>query len=533
MGFNRKQFRRSDVQTVTRAEGTRVDDFQKLRRKAYLYLMFVHGILILFALGFFLVATNLGYDFLPVAFADGALTLVLAHFAAKISSRFVMQPFHLLWQAILHVAPDSTSVPPPNMQKLLFGRELVTSLANRVYQFASQQDGTELASHRKAISQAANIVSHFPLPLFVFNKDQIVTNASDSALEYLNIKSPQLFGQKLFDSVNLEFQGDHTLETWIKDCQDNKVTDHGEWQRVHVLLRDGKTIKQCDIAAYYNRDNESGTEFIITFFDHTDLYGQDEQSLSFVALAVHELRTPLTMLRGYIEVFEEELEGKLDPELAGYMHKLRISTDQLTAFVTNILNVVKIQENQLALTLVENNWQLLLKQAAAGQLLRAQVLGKTITFTVDAKLPTVAADPVSVSEVVNNLLDNALKYSPTSKEIMVKASVNKEGMVETTVQDFGVGIPDSVIQNLFEKFYRNHRTRAQIGGTGLGLYLSKAIITAHGGNISVRSKVGEGSSFSFTLQPYAQLADELKNSDTSGITRHAHGWIKNHSMYRR
>jgi len=510
-----------------------VDDFQRLRRKAYIYLMCVHGILILFALGFFLIATEMGYDFLPVAFTDGLLTLVLAHFAAKISSQFVMQPFHLLWQAILHVAPDSNAVPPPNMQKLLFGRELVTSLANRVYQFASQQDGTELANHRKAISQAANIVSHFPLPLFVFNKEQVVTNASNSALEYLNIKSPQLFGQKIFDSVNLEFQGEHTLEAWIKDCQENKATDYGEWHRVHVVLRDGKTVKQCDIAAYYNRDNESGTEFIVTFFDHTDVYSQDEQSLSFVALAVHELRTPLTMLRGYIEVFEEELEGKLDKELADYMHKLRISTDQLTAFVSNILNVVRIEENQLSLTLVESKWDQLLKQAAAGQLLRAQVLGKSITFVVEGKLPTVAVDPVSISEVVNNLLDNALKYSPTSKEVIVKASINQEGMIETTVQDFGVGIPDSVIQNLFEKFYRNHRTRSQIGGTGLGLYLSKAIVNAHGGNIWVRSKVGKGSSFSFTLQPYAQLADELKNSDTSGITRHAHGWIKNHSMYRR
>ena len=510
-----------------------MDDFQRLKRKAYLYLMTVHGLLISFALGFFLVATDMGYAFLPVALIDGLLTLILAHFAAHISSRIVMQPFHLLWQAILHVAPESTTVAAPNLQKLLFGRELVISLANRVYQFAGQQDGSELANHRNAISQAANIVSRFPLPVFVFNKQLIVTNASDSALKYLALESPQLFGQKLFDSVNLEFPSEHTLETWIEDCQANKVTDQAYWQRVHVRLRDGVAVKQCDIAAYYNRDNASGTEFIVTLFDHTDLYDKDDQNLGFVALAVHELRTPLTVLRGYIEVFEEELSGKLDPQLDAYLHRLSISADQLTAFVSNILNVVKVEDNQLSLELVESDWAQTLQKASQPMVSRAQVLGIDITFQIAPGLPHVAADQVSVSEVVNNLLDNALKYSGESKQVIVSATKNREGMVETTIQDFGVGIPASVLPNLFEKFYRNHRTRNQIGGTGLGLYLSKAIVTAHGGHIWVKSKVGEGSSFSFTLQPYATLAEELKSTNQTGITRHAHGWIKNHSLYRR
>jgi signal transduction histidine kinase len=106
-------------------------------------------------------------------------------------------------------------------------------------------------------------------------------------------------------------------------------------------------------------------------------------------------------------------------------------------------------------------------------------------------------------------------------------------MVETSVQDYGVGIPSSVLPNLFTKFYRDHRNRAQFGGTGLGLYLSKAIVTAHGGSLSVRSKEGEGSTFSFTLQPYAQIAEAQKLNGDQGITRSAHGWIKNHSLYRR
>lgn len=510
-----------------------MDDFQKLQRKAYGYLMFVHGVLIAFALVIFLIGTELGFPFITVAFVDTLLTLLLAHIASNIASRFVMKPFQMLWQAILHVAPDSTTVPAPKMEELHFGRELVTSLANRVYQFASQQDGTDLAAHRREVIQAVNILEHFPLPVFVFNKQQLVTNASDSAMRYLNLESPQLFGKPLFENVHLEFPSEHDLAGWIADCQANKVTDQAYWQRVRVRLLDGTTVKQCDIAAYYNRDSRSGTEFIVTLFDHTELYNQDDQSLSFVALAVHELRTPLTMLRGYIEVFEEELESTLNPEMKSYMHKMRVSADQLTAFVNNILNVVKIEGNQLSLHLVEGDWDRTLRASAANMQLRAEVLGKNITFRIAAGLPTVAIDPVSISEVVNNLLDNALKYSGGSQEVIVTSMLNQEGMVETTVQDFGVGIPASVLPNLFEKFYRNHRTRNQIGGTGLGLYLTKALVDAHGGQVWVKSKEGEGTTFGFTLKPFAKAAAEQKASDGGEFVRQAHGWIKNHSYNRR
>lgn len=510
-----------------------MDDYQRLEQKAFLWLMFIHGLLILFALNFFLIGTSFGYNVIYIALADGIITTLLAYIGAKVSSRVLLHPFRTIWQIVLHIAPNNNRTPAPNLQKVYFGRSVVTSLANQIYQLGSQVGPDGLSEHRKALSQAANIVSHFPLPLFVLNKDQLVTNASDSTLSYLGVESSELFGQKLFDVVDLEFPGEQTLAQWIADCQDNKVTEWQQWQRVRVRLRDGKTTRLCDIAAYYNRDNESGTEFIITFYDRTSSYGQDETNLSFVALAVHELRTPLTMLRGYIEVLEEELQQTQNQELQDYVGKLRISAEQLTGFVNNVLNVVKVEENQLTLHLSQQTWPTLLEQAAESQLLRAEILGKHISFDIANHLAPVAADPVSISEVVNNLLDNALKYSGDSKEIKVTSNVNSDGLVETSIQDSGVGIPDNVLPNLFEKFYRNHRTRSQFGGTGLGLYLTKAIIGAHGGQIWVKSKVGKGSTFTFTLQPYANLADELKKGDTKGIERNAHGWIKNHSYYRK
>jgi signal transduction histidine kinase len=239
------------------------------------------------------------------------------------------------------------------------------------------------------------------------------------------------------------------------------------------------------------------------------------------------------VLRGYIEALEEEMGKDISPEMQDFMQRMNATAQQLTAFVNNILNVARVDNDQLQLQLNEENWKTIIESAINAISLRAKVRGITLETNIAPNLPTVGVDRLSIYEVINNLIDNAIKYSGESKLIKIDTHLSNDGMVETTVKDFGVGINTSIMPNLFTKFYRDHRNRAQIGGTGLGLYLSKAIITAHEGNIWVNSKPGQGSSFSFTVQPYSRLAEELKNSDNKDIVRGAHGWIKNHSLYRR
>jgi signal transduction histidine kinase len=198
------------------------------------------------------------------------------------------------------------------------------------------------------------------------------------------------------------------------------------------------------------------------------------------------------------------------------------------------LNVARIDQQDMKLHIVESDWREIIKEIYADLFLRAQAHGRILKLEVPDELPKVGIDRVGVTEVVNNLVDNAIKYSPEGGEITIQVTHNEE-FVETTVEDRGIGIPDSVIGNLFKKFYRSHRTRAGVSGTGLGLYLCKAIIDAHGGNIWVRSKEGEGSTFGFDLPTYDSIAESIKtgNKDGGGIKRSSHGWIKNHKMYRR
>lgn len=463
------------------------------------------------------------------------LSLCLAVIAAYVLASIINRPVSLLWQAVLHVSPGLSTTPAPDPQKARIGRELVSSLILQVYQLAgiAKDNNSYLTKAAPVLDEV--IARYLPLPVLAVSTDSTVRFANEAAVKYCAAESTTLVGKNIYDVLDLSFPSQNTYESWLKNCRQNKVTASQTWERVRLRTAGEQTYRQLDIAASYSKDDPSGIESVIALFDHSDRYGNDDQALNFIALAVHELRTPLTVLRGYIEVFEEEVSNKLnDPELKDFMYKMRASSEALASFVNNILNVARIEENQLVLKLDEENWEEVLKTAVNVMSLQAQVHNKTIELNLAPNLPTVAVDRVSISEVLYNLIDNAIKYSGDGpKKITVQTAMNQEGLVETTVADFGVGIPEGIVPNLFEKFYRNHRTRTQVGGTGLGLYLSKSIVSAHGGNIWVRSKEGEGSRFSFTLVPYSNLADELKNNDNKEITRSAYGWIKNHSLYRR
>lgn len=451
-----------------------------------------------------------------------------------LGAQYLAEPTRLIWQAVLHIAPDTANTPAPDIKKARMGRELLASLVGHIYQLASVAESVEKIAKKEAVNLNADFVAtNLPLPLLVIDKNEKVVFANQAMFRYLKRDTDEILGQNVYSILNMSFTSDQNFTRWLKHAEAYQVTASQAWERVRLNLADGKTVRLFDLAAYYNKNNANGYETMLTFFDHTDQYSQDDQSMGFVALAVHELRTPITLLRGYIEVFEEELDGKVDAELADFLRKMRASSQQLSAFVNNILNVARVEDDQLELKLQKENWGDILTSAIRDMSLRAEVRGIKLDLQVDQNLPPVAVDRVSVYEVISNLVDNAIKYSGDSKEIRIRSYLTHDGVVETTIQDFGVGIATSAMPNIFDKYYRHHHNRAQIGGTGLGLYLSKSIMRALGGHIWVRSKEGQGSVFGFTLQPYDQLASNAKTGNNTGIVRTAHGWIKNHSLYRR
>ena len=232
-------------------------------------------------------------------------------------------------------------------------------------------------------------------------------------------------------------------------------------------------------------------------------------------------------------MLREELEGKVDEQSKQYIDRLSASSENLASFMANVLSVVKADQNQLSLQLQETSWSEYLKSSIDTVQSRANVRGKEIKLAIADNIPTVALDSISINEVITNLIDNSIKYSPDDKKtIWIESKLNSDGTILTSIKDEGVGIPESVVPNLFTRFYRNRRNRMEIAGTGLGLFISKEIVNAHHGNIWVNSKEGEGTTVSFTLIPFSRLADVEKTSDNT-FKQVGRGWIKNHTMQRR
>lgn len=518
-----------------------MDSLKKLSNDLTLYAFFWLFVSNLLGIGTYIISHNV---FGLNTFVSVALSLLIAMCTAIGISKLVIlaatQPLKAVWQAIWHISPSGNLIAAPNTDLLTHGRELATSLVRQIYDLAntSHQPVQTAAQSAAPVQnepsiQTGAIFDYLPMPVIGLDKNDKITVCNKQASIYIGQTAESCIGKSVFDVMQLSFQDNETLESWIATSKSHAATSISAWDRVRLQLGDEKGIKQFDMVARYSRDDPNNYETLLAFFDHTDKYTTEDNSTSYVAMAVHELRTPLTVLRGYIEVFEDELDEKLTPELRDFMHKMSASAQTLTAFVSNILNVARVDENQMNLSLHEANWNELLPQIIKDLELRAHVRGKNLQLNMTPNLPTVAIDNVSIYEVVSNLVENAIKYSADGSTILINAMPGKDGSVDTVVEDKGIGIPASAIDHLFTKFYRSHRSKSKVGGSGLGLYLVKAIVTAHGGNVWVNSKEGEGSSFGFSIRPYASVSAELKDAPGGNIEREAHGWIKNHSMYRR
>lgn len=470
-----------------------------------------------------------------------ALLFVSTIILSIILSRPYVSATEFLARAILHVSSENADTPAPNPSSVKAGREFMERLASYVYDMSSRSVmssyPTSKDSHKPKTkeeynnNQAQASIKGSPLPFFVISNTSEITNASQSAMTFLGIDSVGIIGNNIYDVLKFSFSSDDTLENWLSFSNEKSVTSTRSWDRVKVQTPGGE-IKQVDLSARYSKNDSSGNEIVLVLFDHSDKYGRDDGGASFVSMAVHELRTPLTIMRGYIEVFEEEIADKLDPEQKEFLRNLSVQAQQLGSFVSNIQNLARIEANALELQLKQENWGDVLGSALNDMDIRAKVRHKEINRKIEPDLPMVGVDRTTIYEVLVNIIENAIKYTHTDATIIVSTYKKDDNWVETTIQDHGIGIPDSLLGHVFDKFYRSHRTSRSVGGTGLGLYISKTIIEAHGGEIWVKTKEGEGSTFGFTIPTFASIASEANSSDNKSIERSAHGWIKNHTLYR-
>jgi len=218
----------------------------------------------------------------------------------------------------------------------------------------------------------------------------------------------------------------------------------------------------------------------------------------FLANMSHELRTPLNAIIGFSEVLTERMFGELNEKQEEYLKDIYASGTHLLSLINDILDLSKIEAGRMELELTDFDLPAALDSALTLVRERAGRRSITLQSTVDERLGEVRADERKIRQVVLNLLSNAIKFTPEGGRIEVRA-VPVDGSVEVSVSDTGVGIAPEDQEAVFEEFRQVGTSAAKQEGTGLGLALSRKFIELHGGRIWVKSQVGVGSTFSFTL----------------------------------
>lgn len=238
---------------------------------------------------------------------------------------------------------------------------------------------------------------------------------------------------------------------------------------------------------------------ILTLHDITKEKQLEEMKLDFVSMAAHELRTPLTSIRGYLSILIKEAAPKLSGEEKTFLQRINISTEQLRGLIENLLSVSKIEKGVLTLNAEPTLWPEVIDNVIAELEVKAKEKDIKIFFDKQGlKIPKVNVDKLRITEVLDNLLSNAMSYSPAFSTIHIWVEIFSDQVI-THIRDNGHGIPKEAIPHLFTKFYRVSDKEQAPQGSGLGLYISKEIIKMHGGNIWVESEEGQGSTFSFSL----------------------------------
>ena len=515
-----------------------VKDFWPRFKRGTVVIIIALQLLILIALAALLTTSGFFNDN-PLGFAATLVAQsILGIVASVVIYHLVARPMKHLLSALVHVAGEPTNITPPNPNETRFEKNGFRPVLQTIYQLASDvKDPMDENAQgaQAAIGPQSQVITPAVQSVLSSALDQaicgfVVMNQKRQII-YASQASPLKVDTNGVQSLDLVFGENDTIDIWWDECEKTAVHAEKTWPRIPNKLPNEENRRFFDVIASYNKGAES--EMVITLIDRTHLYEVGEAELDFIAFAAHELRGPITVIRGYIDVLGDELSTVLQEDQKELFRRLEVSANRLSGYINNILNTSRYDRRHLRMHLVETTVNSVYDTIGDDMALRASSQNRMLSVNIPEGLPTIAADTASLGEVFGNLIDNAIKYSNEGGAINVSAA-SKGDFVEWIVEDHGIGMPASVVSNLFQKFYRSHRSRETVAGTGIGLYISKAIVESHGGSISVRSEDGHGSTFIVSLPTYKTVADKLKagNNGNETLINSEGSWIKNHNMYR-
>ena len=279
---------------------------------------------------------------------------------------------------------------------------------------------------------------------------------------------------------------------------------------------------QVQTAPVRGENGEGMVGAVAIFNDITEIRTLERMKTAFVSTVSHELRTPLTSIKGFVSTLLSDTEGFFDNETRVEFYTIiDQECDRLTRLISDLLNVSRIESGRA----LQINWKRfdtleLAKKVVSVQ--KSYTDKHELRIVAKGEIPPIMADPDKVDQILTNLVNNAIKYSPEGGTITV--TIERRGdALRYTVTDQGMGIPPEHLDKVFDRFHRiDNADTLKAGGTGIGLYLVKHLVEAHGGKIWVESETGKGSSFIFEL-PVTPPKEILGQDEVANQQHNAEG----------
>ncbi|PIV10246.1 MAG: hypothetical protein COS49_01545 [Candidatus Portnoybacteria bacterium CG03_land_8_20_14_0_80_41_10] len=331
--------------------------------------------------------------------------------------------------------------------------------------------------------------------LIVFDKDKKITLVNPEAEKILGLKEKEVLYKRI-DQIS----GLANLEK-LYQALGRKV----EWtgQKYELVLDEPlKRFFQVSIAPVVFENKTAG--LMIILYDITREREIDRMKTEFVSIAAHQLRTPLSAIKWILRMLLDGDIGQLSQEQAEFLEKGYRSNERMISLINDLLNVARIEEGRFLYSLTYQSLEEIIEKVIEGLSGLVKEKKLKLVFNKPKKtLPKVKVDKEKIELVVQNLLDNAIRFNNSGGQVTISVKCDKMKL-EVMVQDTGVGIPRSQRKRIFAKFFRaDNAIKLETEGTGLGLFICKNIIEAHGGKIWFESQEGQGTTFWFTL-PTAQ-----------------------------
>jgi len=352
-------------------------------------------------------------------------------------------------------------------------------------------------------SRLATIVENSANGILILDAERRVLVINQAMAAMLGMAPVSAIGKSCQEVLTLQnVEGDDL-------CQTENFTGFPNQESLHCegdLQRPGGSRLTVSVTYTPLYDDEDRlVNIIVNVHDITRFREEEEIKSTFTSIISHELKTPVALIKGYAQTLARP-DAAWDAETARQsLEVIEEEADRLEALINNLLDVSRIQASGLRLDYADVNLERLARKVAEAY--RTQTTSHQIEVDFPEELPLIWGDEERLRQVLTNLVSNAIKYSPQGGLIRIGGWTEKLNGAESKarvvlyVADQGIGIPAEDLPKVFDRFYRvDSSLRRSTAGAGLGLYLARAIVEAHGGQIWVRSEAGKGTTFFIALQ---------------------------------